>query len=93
MDREQIIQWAREAGVSIRGHYDETGSTLQELEAFAELVAAHEREACAKVCDDMASKNHAEHHLYQHQLDKGVRLSMAVGLSEGAAAIRARSNT
>jgi len=24
----------------------------EELEAFAKLVAAHEREACAKICDD-----------------------------------------
>ena len=41
---EIIIAMARDAGVSIRGHYDETGSTPQELERFAALVAAHERE-------------------------------------------------
>jgi hypothetical protein len=27
-------------------------ATFEELEAFANLVAAKEREACAKVCDD-----------------------------------------
>jgi hypothetical protein len=91
MDREQIIQWSRDAGFSVHDGVV-TGGTF-DLKDFAKLVAAHEREACAKVCDDMASKNHAEHHLYQHQLDKGVRFSMAVGLSEGAAAIRARGNT
>jgi hypothetical protein len=92
MEREQIIQWASRVGAERAG----SSSFVifnEELEAFAKLVAAHEREACAKVCDDMASKNHAEHHLCQHQIDKGVRLSMAVGLSEGAAAIRARGNT
>jgi hypothetical protein len=39
------IDMAREANVSIRGHYDETGSTPQELERFAALVRADEREA------------------------------------------------
>lgn len=51
MLRDEIIEMARKAGVSIRGHYDETGSTPTELEAFAKLVAAKEREACANVCD------------------------------------------
>ena len=52
MTQNEIISLAREAGLSIRGHYDENGSTPQELERFATLVAAHEREACAKVCDE-----------------------------------------
>jgi hypothetical protein len=39
------IEMAREAGVSIRGHYDETGSTPQELERLVALVRADEREA------------------------------------------------
>ena len=58
MDREEIIRMAREAGVSIRAHYDETGSTPQELECFFQAAyaagAAVEREACAKVCDVLA---------------------------------------
>jgi hypothetical protein len=48
-----IIRMAREAKVSIRGHYDETGSTPQELERFAKLVAAAEREECAQACDEL----------------------------------------
>lgn len=44
MTRDDISKWAREAGVSIRGHYDETGSTPAELQRFAELVAAPERD-------------------------------------------------
>lgn len=43
-----IIEMAREAKVSIRGHYDEMGSTPQELERFADLIRADEREVCAK---------------------------------------------
>jgi len=39
------IDMAREAGVSIRGHYDETGSTPQELERLIAMARADEREA------------------------------------------------
>lgn len=53
MTRDDISRWALEAGVSIRGHYDETGSTPAELQRFAELVAAAEREECARVCQDV----------------------------------------
>jgi hypothetical protein len=70
MNREQIIQMAREAGWS--GIYTQwrepDGSadwtpvkesltvpvTMEQIERFAELVAAAEREACAKVCDVLA---------------------------------------
>ena len=52
---DEIIRMAREAEISVREYYDETGSTPQELERFYELAyaagAKAEREACAKVCD------------------------------------------
>ena len=51
MTKDDIIRMAREAGCS---PFDQ-GCTLahvQDLERFAALVAAHEREACAKVCED-----------------------------------------
>lgn len=51
MDREEIIRMAREAGLSITTAYGEK----PELARFAALVAKHEREACAKVCDTMAT--------------------------------------
>ena len=38
MTRDDIIRMAREAGLTLRGHYDEPGSTPQELERFARLV-------------------------------------------------------
>ena len=47
MDREQIIRMAREAGIGPVYGYES-------IERFAALVAAVEREACAKVCDVLA---------------------------------------
>jgi hypothetical protein len=51
MTRDDIIKMAKEAKLPYE--YD-TGRVLylKELERFAALVAAHEREACAKVCDE-----------------------------------------
>lgn len=46
-DRDQIIAWAREAGFKPQSLYMEA-----KLERFASLVAAHEREQCARVCED-----------------------------------------
>ena len=52
MDREDIIRMARECQFA---HYYESGDlvAMPQLERFAALVAAHEREACAKVCEDI----------------------------------------
>ena len=44
MTQDEIIEMTRQAG-----GFD---ATPKFLEAFANLVAQHEREACAKVCDD-----------------------------------------
>ena len=53
MDKEDIIRMAREAGIK---QAIETPHLLMlhELERFAALVAAAEREACAKACDVLA---------------------------------------
>ena len=48
MDRELIIRLAREAGFA-DGVVEIVG--LEGFSRFATLVAAHEREECAKVCD------------------------------------------
>ena len=50
MDREQIIRMAREAGLA----YGSDEKPLGSVTRFAALVAAAEREACAKVCSDLA---------------------------------------
>ena len=46
MTRDDVIRMAREAG-----HHVPYAFTLQELEHFASLVAAAEREACAQMCE------------------------------------------
>ena len=65
MDREQIIRMAREAGCKpFRSpeHWDDVQvfATPDVLERFAALVAAHEREACAKVCEDIDTEYEGE---------------------------------
>lgn len=55
------IELAKQAGMFYREFEDEfanantDGVDLTTLQAFAALVAAHEREECAKLCDDMDS--------------------------------------
>jgi len=65
-----VIEMAKEAGL-VGGPVYARG-----LEAFAELVRANEREACAKVCDEL--------HWQWHMGDNS-------GPKECAEAIRARS--
>jgi hypothetical protein len=55
-------------------------TTLDEIERFAALVAAAEREACAKVCDTRALQFHSPS-------------PFRAELQEVAAAIRARGET
>ena len=49
MTRDEIIEMARQVGLWPAV----TDTFPKELEAFAKLVAEKEREACAKVCDDL----------------------------------------
>lgn len=58
MTREEIIRMAREAGLSrIQADLLELGKEVsfdsEMLADFAALVAAAEREECAKVCDEV----------------------------------------
>ena len=60
MTREDIIRMAREVGgadITVNGFTTWVGTQSTEfLERFAALVAAHEREACAKACEDEAAE-------------------------------------
>ena len=49
MNRENLIRMAWQAYDDPTYGFDQ--KELDDLERFAALVAAHEREACAKVCD------------------------------------------
>ena len=59
--KDDIIKWAREAGLYtiLNEHAHEYGNgycentPYPELERFAALVRADEREVCAKVCDEL----------------------------------------
>jgi hypothetical protein len=53
MTQDEIIEMARQAGLWPAV----TDIFLKELEAFAKLVAQHEREACAKACYEEANKH------------------------------------
>jgi len=50
MKQDEIIEMAREAGLTkFVQNYDQSWA----IEQFYKLVAAKEREACAKVCEDL----------------------------------------
>ncbi len=53
MTQDEISELARKAGLFGRFMYEHK----DEIETFAKLVAAKEREACAKVCDELSDKH------------------------------------
>ena len=57
MNRDEIIRMAREAGFAIQGDMYGEDDEIARVKRFANLVAAAEREACAKVCDVLADKH------------------------------------
>jgi hypothetical protein len=52
MTQDEIIVMARQAGLVFDAQKPELSVYPPALEAFAKLVAAKEREACAKVCEE-----------------------------------------
>ena len=59
MTRGDIVKWAQEAAI-MPPDWGATENQWRSLEAFAELVAAAEREACAKVCAGLRTESDAE---------------------------------
>ena len=47
MTQDEIIEMARQADIRDSLEYDHMECDIESLEAFAKLVAQHEREACA----------------------------------------------
>ena len=79
MTQGEIIRMALEVGVKEYGPLTRNWSFgLSQLKRFAALVAAHEREACAKVCDELQNDAVAKY--------------FDANAGECAAAIRARNN-
>ena len=56
MTQDEIIQMAKEANIWIASGWKKHGTTIDELVRFAKVVAQHEREVCARVCDDINAK-------------------------------------
>ena len=78
MTRTEVIAIARDVGMC--GMLTDVVCTIDELERFAALVAAKEREACAQVCDYYATALDYGGNTYMHSQD----------CKNAATAIRAR---
>ena len=97
MNRDDIIRMAREAGSEDGSVVRDDGKitvlyvakTRRFFERFAALVAAAEREACARVCDDEALRCEAAVQRAEPDEVSAIR-STAWKISVCAAAIRAR---
>jgi hypothetical protein len=63
MTQDEIIEMARDSGMELYGLGKDRARFVHHLVAFANLVAAKEREACAKVCEEYAiglERNYSE---------------------------------
>ena len=56
MTQDEIIEMAVEAGMA----EEIAAFNISIIEAFAKLVAAKEREACAKICDELVNEENSE---------------------------------
>ena len=79
MNREDIIRMARDTDLLVVTPIPDDSVFVADLERFAALVAAAEREACAKVCEERMT--------YWHRGDPNIYEDEMC-----AAAIRARNN-
>ena len=52
MTREDIMRMAEASGVEDSLLYEHWRCNLESMTRFAKLVAQHEREACAKLCEE-----------------------------------------
>ncbi len=86
MTRDEIINMARDAGFPCIGDRPILASGEEAMQRFATLVAAAEREACAKVCEERAA-------YYDQGDDDGPESRRGRSAKSCADAIRARSNT
>jgi hypothetical protein len=64
MTQDEIIEMAKQAGII------QPQNVIKTLEAFANLVAQHEREACAFDAE-WCIENHLEHHIPERIRSRG----------------------
>jgi hypothetical protein len=55
MTEEEITELADRSGITFVTGHGVTSATFEWLQKFAYLVAARERELCAKLCDEIAN--------------------------------------
>jgi len=55
MTQDEIIEMAKQAGMDYLQYI--SPEAFEKVTAFTNLVAQHEREACAKVCEDLDAWN------------------------------------
>jgi hypothetical protein len=67
MTRDDVIRMANEAYCSRVNLHTDQKASISRLERFAKLVAAIEREACAKVCDAECNPTPHEGHITTYQ--------------------------
>lgn len=98
MTQDEVIAMAREAGARTEHWATKLFPPAQflmtpaELERFAALVAAAEREACAQECDKLAAGALADQSGSSDELTNVMlRLVAQLVYAESAAAIRSRS--
>ena len=82
MTRDEIISMAREASIEPTNFKECWDARTSDLVDFAALVAAREREECAKACEDVATTQWDEY-----------AASYNSAVFDCAAAIRARGTT
>ena len=69
MTQEEIIRMMKEAGF----YFGKDDEFMPEWERFAALVAAHEREACAKVCEEFMPESNTAFDPIEEQLAAAIR--------------------
>ena len=90
MTRDDIIRMAGEAEAGLQTYtgMDIWEFEIEELERFAALIAAAEREACARLCDDVADYWINGHDRHEKMYD-----AETLSASKFSDAIRARGGS
>ena len=93
MNRDDIIRMADQSEIDPYDMCEDHRIGVHRLMAFAALVAAAEREACAKVCDEQSMRS--ETSMKKSKTVKARDIYSAAGLTARwmSAAIRARGET
>lgn len=86
MNRDDVIRMVHEAGMGMPIGTESLLVGHEWAERFAALVAAHEREECARVCDEVEDQAWAQWKAAYKPIDQG----RSIGAEECAFAIRER---